>query len=441
VGTCNVTLTDDTAVTARFGEPTVDWARVYPGTGLNRIDQLVAHPSGDLIVAGPFSETVSLGGPTWTSDGLQNPYIVGRVAGSDGHHVWSRALPERADTVAVDHDGNVILVLELHYTLVIDGVRYSGGPLFGAFVLALNGDDGSVRWARIVGDPTDDFLDGPGDNRAGALSVTPTERILIAGTASGSISFPGQPATTTASGDSFIAALEGDGQHVAWLRLLGGGVTDRFSMQGTQVGALGRLIHPIDLGTGTLSVVPTPHPPGETEPQDAFIAVLDADSGTPAWARVIDLGYFPRGLGVTRNLLLEDFVVSPSRGVVLVGELSDPLLVADLEVVYPASFDNGIIVTLGPGGTATQVARLGGAGRAGLNGVATTAGGIYAAGAVADANDLGGILINSSSDVDGMLLHLAPAATPLSFAPGAGKLETAPTRTGAVTPDSARKSQ
>jgi hypothetical protein len=277
----------------------------------------------------------------------------------------------------------------------------------GLALARLAGSDGTVRWV--------DFIDGPGGNRAGAVGVTPTGRILIAGSAFESIAFPGQSATVAESSDSFIAALESDGQHTTWFHLLGGGLTDRFSMQGSQAGVLGRLRGDIDLGTGALSAVLTPHPAGEKEPVDAFIAVLDGDSGTPAWARVIDLGYFARGFGGTRNLFLTDFMVSPSGGVVLVGELSHPLLVADLEVVYPASFDNGIVLTFEPGGGAKRVARFGGAGRAGLNGIATTMDGVYAAGAVAGDNDLGGVPITSSADVDGVLLRLTPAATPLSF--------------------------
>jgi hypothetical protein len=286
---------------------------VLPGSTFNLADQLAAHPSGDLIVGGPFSQSVNLGGPTWTSEGLANPYVVGRLSGNDGHHVWSRALPETATVLAVDHNGDVVVVLALNYTLVIDGVRYQNGPARGAFVLVLHGDDGSVRWGRIVGLPIDDtgnkgiladlhlavapdgdlllfgtlagsqifndqtfaavgdsglvlarlagsdgafrwakLIDGPGLNRAGPVGTGQDGRIIIAGSAFGSLALPGQAAVETADHDSFLAALEPDGQHVAWVRFLGGGFTERFSIQGDQLAVLGHLSHAIDLGTGTL---------------------------------------------------------------------------------------------------------------------------------------------------------------------------------------------
>jgi List-Bact-rpt repeat protein len=464
---CTVTLTADRAVTARFGDATVDRVKVVPGVGLNRVDKVLAHPSGDLIVAGPFSASVNLGGSTlMPSPTENNPYFIGRISGIDGHHVWSRTLPNALWSFALDANGNVVVALDIGSSFTIDGMTIHGAADRAVGIAVLDGESGFASQPQVIGMATNivtqignivfpqiavaangdlvviaplsgtaiiggQTFDGsnghvvvtrvsptgearfafqiPNSGGLAQVAIAPGDHIVISGGVAGSLTLPGQPPITAQPKDSFIAALDGTGQHVLWSRLLGGGTIEKFSIRGNRLAVLGEFDSNIDLGTGTIAVVPSPHPVNAPEPKDAFVGVLATDTGQPVWARGIDQGG-DQSL-FTHDLTFADVLLVSPTNVALAGALQAKLLVADVAIVEPFGFENGILLSLGSNGSVTSIARLGGEGGASLNGIAASGSQLFGVGAARDTNNIGGVSVVLDHDVDGFVLHFTPAAT------------------------------
>jgi hypothetical protein len=381
--------------------------------------------------------------------------------------VWSRTLPDPLTAFALDANGNVVIVLDVGFGFTLDGQSIHGLVGRAAGIAVLDGETGFASQLQGIGTavdiatPNDGSLNQPklavaadgdfvvsaslfgkaivggqtfvtdgletivtrvspagqsrfavliaGSDFAGPVAVAPGDAIVISGHTAGSVTLPNQPPVPTQPKDSFIAALDGTGQQVLWSRLLGGGAIRKLAIRGDRLAVLGDFLSPIDLGLGAISIVPSPHPSGSPEPADSFVGVIATDTGQPVWARGIDLGG-DQFLGQQDLGLIELLLVPPSS-VTLAGFLQAPLRVADFQLVEPFGFSNGILLSLGADGSATSIARLGGPGSVSLNGIATTGSQLFGVGAARNTNDLGGVPLVSSDDVDGFILRFTPAAT------------------------------
>ena len=105
------------------------WSQNWGGTGSDAASTVTVDGSGNIIVAGSFEGTVSLGGGALVSNGSTDIFVAKYL--SDGSHQWSRSFGntngDEALAVAVDSSGDVLLVG--NFTDLVD---FGGGPLFGA---------------------------------------------------------------------------------------------------------------------------------------------------------------------------------------------------------------------------------------------------------------------------------------------------------------------
>lgn len=168
---------------------------------------------GNLIIVGYFDGTLDLGAGPMTSGELSDVFVV--KLRPDGTAMWSKRFgddnQQEAQRVAVDADGNVVIIGTFRGT-----VDFGGGPLVSAgsrdaFVVKLDADGNHV-WSKRFGDRDEQFGRGVATDGQG--------NVFIAGTAWGTVDFGGGPLKSAGFDDIFVAKLDKDGQHL-WSKLFG----------------------------------------------------------------------------------------------------------------------------------------------------------------------------------------------------------------------------
>jgi len=152
------------------------WEVKLPGSA--RLGACAVDASGDVVVGGQYRGLTELGGTllggpiVGIGSAVRASAFVARLSGDDGTIVWARGLKGHA--VLMDlatGDGGKLWAggyfadkLEIgEHTLAEDG--------FGAFVIALNAEDGEPRWARRLGGPWYDAVHVVTAAKGGVLAV------------------------------------------------------------------------------------------------------------------------------------------------------------------------------------------------------------------------------------------------------------------------------
>jgi hypothetical protein len=188
-----------------------------------------------------------------------------------------------------------------------DGTVYALGDLDkDVYLIAFNGDNGAVRWARTFGGTSVDVGFGVVINSKG-------EVIIIAGL-QGSGSFGGGTLTSAGSYDIVVAGYKAaDGAHL-WSRLYGGAgaelVTGVDINSSDTLAIVGNVSQTTNLGTGPL---------GTNGLADMFIATYSALDGSPIWAKTTGGNGYDSGEGVAfdpqGNLLVTGYFGLAGGGV------------------------------------------------------------------------------------------------------------------------------
>ncbi len=210
------------------------WSQVFTGSFLSSPTlvtaleaELATAPSGDIVLAGQFRNTVEVGGPTLTSNGMIDNFLA--QYDTNGNHTWSNAYGGTTNdfigTIDVDSVGNIL------FTGGLFGSASYGGPVLNpigifSILLALYDSNGSHLFSERYGTGTQCYgrFDS-GDN------------IVLNGSGGTSLDFGGGPLP---SHSLFLAKLEGPN---------GGGATDT---------------EPIPTSQRTLRAFPNPFNPSTT---------------------------------------------------------------------------------------------------------------------------------------------------------------------------------
>lgn len=210
--------------------------------------------SGNVVLAGSFKGTMTLGGPTMTSNAASTDVFVAKLSGT-GAHVWSKQFGDPGDQAeakaSVDEQGNIVVTGA--YNGAID---FGGGSLPSAgqgdiFLAKLDPNGGHV-WSKRFGDAS--------IQSAPYAAVDPAGEIALTGTFLGTIDLGGGPlacagGTTGGNQDVFVAKLDASGNHL-WSRRYGdtvgqfsGGIAVDAAGSPVVVGSYGGAL---DFGGGTL---------------------------------------------------------------------------------------------------------------------------------------------------------------------------------------------
>lgn len=223
------------------------------------------------------------------------------------------------DSVAVDGEGNVIVVGSAYGGAQIDGKWHSGSGY--DVVVAKLRPDGTTIWARV--------FDGPGAQNATNVAVDAAGNIvLIAMLQDGSVDFGGGDATAVGTRDALVVKLSPAGEHVFTRRLGKRGYVD---LRGVAVDAKGEiaLVGHVQAGAVALGDVVV-----ETRPDagdyDAF-AMKMSSAGDVVWARAFGGPGAQRATGVA---------IDPTGNVIVVGYANAGVRSGDRVVseVDPAMF-------------------------------------------------------------------------------------------------------
>lgn len=286
------------------------WSRRIGDAATQRANALAIDANGDVFIGGEMEGEASFGGAPLVSAGSTDGFVA-KLAGSDGHELWSRRFGDPAaqsvEALAVDGDGNVFA------TGAVDGtVDFGGGPLLGfggddIFVAGMAGATGSHLFARRYGDASGSqygaalaAVDGDlvlaasfigvlsfgditvhsaggsdlvvarfdgagvpqwarafgstGDQFAAAVAGDPAGNVVLAGSFTGTIGFGGAALTSAGADDIYLAKLDPAGNHV-WSRRYGDG--DAQGARALAIDAAGRLAlvgsfaGTVDFGGGT----------------------------------------------------------------------------------------------------------------------------------------------------------------------------------------------
>lgn len=237
------------------------WTRVFSGQGTSVVTSVDVAPDGAVYLVGNFDVGIDLDpGPgvvAKTPVGLQDFFVV-KLSGG-GTFLWGHSLggtnPDDANAVAVDHQGECIVVGSFQYTVDFDpGTAIvsrlaSGQRDIFALKLAANG---TFRWVYTAGNrQSDEGL---------AVAVDSDRNVFVAGRFSTIVDFDPGPAQAVLQvigvTDCFIVRLSPDGVW-QWVRGFGGPSTD--GIRDVAVAANGDLVVggyfwdtvDFDPGTGT----------------------------------------------------------------------------------------------------------------------------------------------------------------------------------------------
>lgn len=242
------------------------WMRPWPGAKLLRVRPL---PSGDLAVMGNFDQSVDLGGGLVLSS-PGSAFFVGRLD-SRGHPRWARVVGEGAfgevlaRALATDSTGAFFIAGDFDGVVTLGGGTVGSSGRRSSFVMGLD-PQGNAPWRYVQDETVLGF--GEIDQQAGRLAVT--------GVAYQPFTFAGtEHQTSDLSG--VVLAFGRDG-HQRWAQTFPGATISAVTVDdASRVNVAGATA----TGAGQISVGAL------TIQSDAFLAVLNSETGSPVRANPI----------------------------------------------------------------------------------------------------------------------------------------------------------
>jgi hypothetical protein len=327
--------------------------------------------SGNVYVAGRFSDTVTFGGANLTSAG---GFDVGLAKYSPtGAHVWSQRFGgtswDEPTHLAVDGAGNVLMAGQFAGTADFGGAALTSAGSFDGFLAKYSGT-GALAWAKRVGGTAADIvtslaLDGSGnptavgyfagtanfgganlasagandivvarysaagahqwsvrfgdafEQRAHDVAVDATGNVVVTGYFTGTLNFGGPTLTNLAGADIFLAKLSSTGGHV-WSKQFGTGLIGlgenarevAIDPATGDVVVTGEIVSEVDFGGGALAA--------PTYTADVFLARFTSGGGHK-WSKRFVGDWDDHGMtlaldGAGNTLLAGDFADALSFG-------------------------------------------------------------------------------------------------------------------------------
>jgi hypothetical protein len=228
------------------------WAKRF-GTSFSEYGYGVAvDGSGNGVGPGVVYGPVYFGGGALTAVGGSADIFVAKFRGTDGQHLWSKAIGGTATDygygVAVDGSGNVAVVGRMSGSVDFGGGALTSAGGFDAFVAKYAGTDGHYLWARRSGGTGNDYLDAVAVNGAGD--------VLVAGNFPGTATFGGGTLTSAGGTDGVVVKYAGSTGAFVWQRQFGSTGDDAangVTVDGSgNVGMTGSFTGTVDFGNGPL---------------------------------------------------------------------------------------------------------------------------------------------------------------------------------------------
>ncbi len=281
--------------------PASTFVKGFGGVGNDAGQAVTTDSSGNIITAGYFSSTVDFGGGTLQSAGGVEDIFLAKHSPS-GAYIWSKEFGgsgrDRATSVAVDKDGNILVAGYFSGT-----VDFGGGPLTSADLLdifvAKYSPSGAHMWSKSFG--------GTGDDGCYGVAVDAAGNVFITGAFKSTVNFGSSTLTDFASSEFFLAKFSASGAHL-WSRKATGNGID-FGL-GLAIDANGDVVTTgsfnvaINFGGGILATAGG---------ADVFLAKFSGADGSYVWAKRFGSTLGDQGTGV---------VVDSSNNIIVTGSFS-----------------------------------------------------------------------------------------------------------------------
>lgn len=274
-----------------------EWAQKYSNSSANKEGRTVTTDTqNNCIVGGVFQGSVDVdpgvGQTLLTSAGLRDGFVS--KIDQNGNLIWATSFGDATDRdnvyqVACDANDNVYIVGSYEGSIDADPssniVSLTSVGAKDMFIIKLDAN-GNYLWSKSYGS----WL---GNEEAYAISVTPSNDIVVIGTYRQSINFdPGNTDTTLTSfsGEGFVLKLTSSG-NFSWVRGIGANLKDVVVESNNNIYVLANFSSTIYCGTDTLyPFVPS------VNSSATDVAVIKLDNiGQYIWAKNIVPGYFSDG--------------------------------------------------------------------------------------------------------------------------------------------------
>ncbi len=176
------------------------WSHGYGDSANQYGNGIVADALGNVIATGLFDGTVDFGGATYTSQALDDAWLL--KLDPAGNYLWSRAPGgpdnQRGVAVAVDASNNIALGGALYGSADFGGGTLTSAGSGDAFVAKYDAS-GNYLWAKSYGDAS--------LQQTKRLAFDPAGDVIVVGTASGFLDFGTGPICGFGGEDMFVAKL------------------------------------------------------------------------------------------------------------------------------------------------------------------------------------------------------------------------------------------
>jgi hypothetical protein len=193
------------------------WSKIIGAGGENAGQGLAVDTTGNVYVAGYFTESITFGDPVQTGAGGHDVFIAKLT--TLGVSIWTRVFGDAADqeavSVDVDTTGDVVMLGEHGGTITFDGASHASKGVDDVFVAYLEPLMGGAVWSKSFGDAA--------DQEPGGIALDAAGDVVLTGSYQGTLSFGGLPMTAPGSVDDiFLVKLSGAGGDHVWSRSFGG---------------------------------------------------------------------------------------------------------------------------------------------------------------------------------------------------------------------------
>lgn len=258
----------------------VEWVQSGSGTGGQLGYEVAIDGASNVFVAGEISSPLTFGGIPVAHGGSYDAFVAG--VDPSGGVLWARSFGDgsvqRAYDVAVDANGDVLIVGWLAGSADFGGGLLTSAGSYDLFVAKLNGATGNHLWSRRFGD---------GGYQGGvSVSLDSTGNAAVAGVFNGSLNFGAAGSLVATSAlDAYVVMLDGTTGEPIWATQVDGGGDQ--SARDVVVDSEGNVllsgVFSTEVRIGPVGPLPNSNISGATA--DMFVAKLDGGTGAPQWGR------------------------------------------------------------------------------------------------------------------------------------------------------------
>ena len=181
------------------------WSRSYGGPANDKPIGIALDRSGNMFVLGFFTQTITLGGSTFTTLSTDDDVLLAKFSATDGSCSWAKAFRgggfEQPTGLAIDGNGNVVITGYFQYDINLGGtVLNSASRGFDDVFVAKYSTSGSHLWSERFGGPSHD--EGMG------IAVDGSGHVMVTGSFMGTADFGGQSLISVGAYDVFLLRLD-----------------------------------------------------------------------------------------------------------------------------------------------------------------------------------------------------------------------------------------